>query len=165
MGSSPIAHAAAHGATPHRQGLWGIFEVFVDTFLICTLTALGILVSGCKIPYGMSVGAEVTTQAISTLFGARMSALLIALCMACFALSTLMAWSFYGMRCVEYLFHGRGKRAYLLCFSLLVLPFSVMEADIIWEMAEVFTVLMALCNVPCLLLLSREGHSFVKKDG
>lgn len=165
MGSSAIAHASAHGATPHRQGLWGIFEVFVDTFLICTLTALGILTSGCEIPWGQSAGAEITTQAISTLFGARMSALLITLCMACFALSTLMAWSFYGMRCVEYLLNGRGKKIYLLCFSLLVLPFSVMKADAIWEIAEVFTVLMALCNVPCLLLLSREGRSFVKKDG
>ena len=157
MGSSAIAHAAAHGATPHRQGLWGIFEVFVDTFLICTLTALGILTSGCTIPYGLSAGAELTGQAIASLFGPRMSALLIALCMACFALSTLMAWRFYGMRCVEYLFKGRGKGVYLLAFSLLTLPFSVMEAQSIWEMAEIFTVLMALCNLPCLLLLSVKG--------
>lgn len=165
MGSSAMAHAAAHGATPHRQGLWGIFEVFVDTFLICTLTAVGILASGCEIPYGKSAGAEITTAAIATVFGSGMSAFLLALCMACFALSTLMAWSYYGMRCVEYLFRGKGIKIYLAVFSLLVLPFSVMEAKTMWEMAEIFTVLMAFCNVPSLLLLSRSGRDIEKKDG
>lgn len=165
MGSSAIAHAAAHGATPHRQGLLGIFEVFVDTFLICTLTALGILTSGSAIPYGQAAGAELTTQAIATVFGTRMSALLIALCMACFALSTLLAWSFYGMRCVEYVFSGRGVRVYLTLFALLATPFSVMDAARMWEMAEIFTVLMALCNVPVLWICSRDGLKMEKKDG
>ncbi len=165
MGSSAIAHAAAHGAMPHRQGLWGIFEVFVDTMLICTLTALGILTSGCEIPYGKSVGAEVTTQALSQVFSDRMSAVLIALCMVCFALSTLMAWSFYGLRCMEYLTGGRGRKVYLMLFSLLVVPFSVMDTGGMWAMAEIFTLLMALCNVPSLLLLSRETAELEKKDG
>lgn len=165
MGSSAMAHAQAHGATPHRQGLWGIFEVFVDTMLICTITALGILVSGCEIPYGTSVGAELTTLALSTVFGGRMSAMLIALCMACFAVSTLMAWSFYGLRCLEYLTGGRGQRLYLVAFSLLVVPFSLLDVGKMWEMAEVFTVLMALCNLPAVLLLSREAAQMEKKDG
>lgn len=164
MGSSAMAHAAAHGATPHRQGLWGIFEVFADTMVVCTVTALGILCSGCEIPYGESVGAEVTTQALSTVFGPRMSAALIALCMVCFALSTLMAWSFYGLRCVEYLARGRGKKTYLILFSLLVVPFSVMDTAKMWSMAEGFTLLMALCNVPSLLLLCREIMQMEKKD-
>ena len=165
MGSSAIAHAAAHGATPQRQGLWGIFEVFVDTFLICTLTALGILVSGCEIPYGCAAGAEVTTQAVATLFGARMSAVMITLCMACFAVSTLMAWSFYGMRCVEYVTGGRGVKGYLMLFALLITPFALLPSAQMWEMAEVFTVLMALCNLPALLLLSGGEMKMEKKGG
>lgn len=163
MGSSAMAHAATHGATPHRQGLWGIFEVFFDTMVICTLTALGILTSGCAIPYGESVGAEVTTMALSIVFGPRMSAMLIALCMVCFALSTLMAWSFYGLRCVGYIAGSCGTKIYLLLFSVLVVPFSIMDTGKMWAMAEVFTLLMALCNVPALLLMHRESAQMEKK--
>ncbi len=163
MGSSAIAHAAAHGAEPHTQGLWGIFEVFADTFVMCTLTALGILTSGCEIPYGQAAGAEVTMQAIATVFGGRMSALLITLCMACFALSTLLAWSYYGMRCMEYLWKGRGVRGYLWMFSLLTAPFAVMDAAQMWEMAEVFTVMMALCNIPVLCLSTFPWMKMEKK--
>lgn len=162
MGSSAMAHAAAHGALPHTQGLWGIAEVFIDTFLVCSLTALGILCSGCDIPYGGAAGAEVTTQAMATVFGARTSALLMTLSLLCFAVSTLMTWSFYGMRCMEYLLHGKGVKIYLTIFSLLALPFSVMKSADMWEMTEVFTVLMSLCNLPFLLRMSGRK---MKKEG
>ena len=162
MGSSAMAHAAAHGAAPHTQGLWGLVEVFIDTFVVCSLTALGILCSGCAVPYGSVAGAELITQAMATVFNARTSALLITLSLLCFALSTLMTWSFYGMRCMEYLLHGKGIKIYLTVFSLLALPFSVMETADMWEMTEVFTVLMALCNLPFLLRMSGRK---MKKEG
>ena len=163
MGSSAIAHAATHGATPHEQGLLGIFEVFADTFVICTITALGILTSGCALPYGAQAGTELTVQALAAVFGARLSTVLIALCMLCFAVSTLMAWSFYGMRCVEYLGKGRGVKIYLTVFSLLATPFAVMDPGKMWGMTEAFTVLMALCNLPC--LVQEAKLKIVKKDG
>lgn len=162
MGSSAMAHAAAHGAAPHTQGLWGIMEVLIDTFVVCSLTALGILCSGCAVPYGSVAGAELITQAMATVFNARTSALLITLSLLCFALSTLMTWSFYGMRCMEYLLHGKGVKIYLSVFSLLALPFSVMKSADMWEMTEVFTVLMALCNLPFLLRMSGRK---MKKEG
>jgi len=85
MGSSPIAHAGAHAATPVRQGLLGIFEVFADTLVLCTLTALGILVSGCDIPYGQSAGAELTAQAMAAVFGLEAASTMISVCLGCFA--------------------------------------------------------------------------------
>ena len=135
----------------------------MGVMLAVTLTALGILTSGCEIPYGQAAGAEVTMQAIATIFGGRMSALLITLCMACFALSTLLAWSYYGMRCMEYLWKSRGVRGYLWMFSLLTAPFAVMDAAQMWEMAEVFTVMMALCNIPVLCLSTFPWMKMEKK--
>ena len=159
MGSSAMAHAAAYGAQPHKQGLWGIMEVFIDTMVICTLTALGILTSGCSIPYGGEAGAEVTTQALATVFGEKGSAFLISLCLACFAVSTLMAWSFYGRRCVEYLSGEGGQKAYLAVFSLSVIPFSVIEAGTVWKVAEMACVMMAFVNIPAVIKLLKT-----KKD-
>lgn len=156
MGSSAMAHAAAQGTEPHAQGLWGIMEVFIDTMVICTLTALGILTSGCPVPYGQNAGAEVTTGALSTVFGMRGSAFVIFLCLACFAVSTLMAWSFYGLRCVEYLGGKRGKKAYLAAFSLSVIPFSAVSAGKVWKASEIVCVLMALVNVPSVITLLKS---------
>lgn len=93
LGSAPIAHAAANCEGPVQQGIFGIFEVFVDTILICSLTALSIIISGVDVTFGEKPGSELITSAFSTIFGTKASALFIAFALMMFAYSTILGWS------------------------------------------------------------------------
>ena len=115
LGSAPMAHAAAE-AKPEEQGLLGIFEVFLDTIVLCTLTALAILVSGVPIPYGGAAGAELACAALETVFGALAPGLL-TLCIALLALGTLLCWQLYGLTCARYLWGNRGTAVYRAAFA------------------------------------------------
>ena len=154
MGSAPIAHALAAGTDPDRQGLLGVFEVFADTIVMCTLTALAILASGARVPYGEAAGAELTIAAFSTAFGGGAASLLIAVCVALFALSTLLSWSLYGERCFAYLTGGRLTNLYKGAFVLAIVLGSVMRLDAVWALSGTLNALMAVPNLVAMFPLS-----------
>lgn len=154
LGSAPIAHAATSETDPARQGLFGIFEVFVDTIVICTLTALAILTSGVNIPYGKNAGAELTIAAFADSFGAKTAGLLIAVCLVFFAFSSVLSWSLYGCRCAEYLFGMKSESVYRLVFVAANVLGAVCELSLVWNLSEALNGLMIIPNLISLLALS-----------
>lgn len=155
LGSAPIAHASAE-ATPEEQGLFGIFEVFLDTIVLCTLTGLTILVSGISVPYGSEAGVELTGEALSTVFGGWAPGLL-ALCLALLATATLISWNLYGVRCVSYLWGAPAIMIYQIVYVFLILWGSVMDFSLVWNFADVCNGLMALPNLAAVAALLVEG--------
>ena len=154
MGSAPIAHAGAQGADPDRQGLLGVFEVFADTIVICTLTAFAILASGVPVPYGGAAGAELVIAAFGTAFGDGLAALMTAICLALFALSTILSWSLYGERCFAYLTGGRWTTLYRTAFTGAVVLGAAMRLDVVWALSSTLNGLMAVPNLIALFPLS-----------
>jgi len=156
LGSSSIAHACADAKSPVDQAYYGVMEVFVDTIVLCTLTALALLCSGIRLPYGdaNAAGAVLTQNAIATVFGSGFSAAFLAVAIFFFALSTLIGWSLYGVRCVEYLFGSRAVLPYRVLFVLAVLPGATMELSLIWGIADTFNGMMAIPNLIALIALS-----------
>ncbi len=154
LGSSPIAHASANAKSPARQGLWGIFEVFTDTIVICTLTALLILVSGVPIEYGAVAGAELCAAALGTVFGEPLSAIFMAVSMTLFSFSSIVGWSLYGERCAGYLFDAKGERVYRAVFILAVAVSSVADLNVIIRLSDIMNALMIAPNIISLLMLS-----------
>ena len=154
LGSASIAHAAAQCDGPVQQGLYGIFEVFMDTLVICTLTALAVIVSGVDIPFGFKAGSALLTAAFATVWGSRFSALFIALSLMLFAYSTILGWSLYGTRCVQYLWGVKATRPYQVLFLGFVLLGSVSSADFVWDIADTCNGLTAIPNLAALFALS-----------
>ena len=154
LGSAAIAHAAAETPSPVDQGLYGIFEVFMDTVVICTLTALTIIISGVDITFGAKPGGELITGAFATVLGGKLSSLFVAIALMLFAFSTIVGWSLYGTRCVQYLFGLKASRAYQLIFIVVVVVGSVASADVVWDIADTFNGLMAIPNFIALFALS-----------
>ena len=157
MGSAPIAHAGAQTDDPDRQGLFGIFEVFADTIVICTLTALAILASGVKVPYGRAAGAELTIAAMGTVFGDGLAALL--------ALSTMLSWSLYGERCFAFLTGGRAAWLYRAAFIAAILPGAAMRMETVWTLSGTLNGLMAVPNLIALFPLSGEVARIARHIG
>lgn len=154
LGSAAIAHAAAETKGPVQQGLYGIFEVFVDTLLICTLTGLTIIVSGVDISFGVKPGSELITAAFATVFGNQFASLFVAIALMLFAFSTILGWSLYGSRCVEYLFGLKATKYYQIIFILMVVVGATTSLDIVWDIADTFNGLMAIPNFIALFALS-----------
>lgn len=152
MGTASIAHASADAAHPAEQGMMGLVEVFLDTFVICTMTALVILCSGCKIPYGIDSGAQLTISAFSVVYG-HFGKLIVSAFLAVFAYATILGWSFYGVRCTRYLFGRKAEPWYFALQTAAVLLGAVMNTSVVWKTAEVFNGLMAIPNLLVLLLL------------
>lgn len=152
MGTASIAHASANAAHPAEQGMMGLVEVFLDTFVICTMTALVILCSGCKIPYGIDSGAQLTISAFSVVYG-HFGKLIVSAFLAVFAYATILGWSFYGVRCTRYLFGRKAEPWYFALQTAAVLLGAVMNTSVVWKTAEVFNGLMAVPNLLVLLLL------------
>lgn len=165
MGSAPIAHAGAQTDDPDRQGLFGIFEVFADTIVICTLTALAILASGVKVPYGRAAGAELTIAAMGTVFGDGLAALLTSVCLALFALSTMLSWSLYGERCFAFLTGGRAAWLYRAAFIAAILPGAAMRMETVWTLSGTLNGLMAVPNLIALFPLSGEVARIARHIG
>lgn len=154
LGSAAIAHAAAETKGPVQQGMFGIFEVFMDTIVICTITALTIIVSGVGISWGVKPGSELITAAFSTVWGGKIAALFVAVALMLFAYSTILGWSLYGTRCVQYLFGLKGAKVYQLIFIVVIVIGSVSSLDVVWDMADTFNGLMAIPNFVALFALS-----------
>ena len=154
LGSAAIAHAAADTKSPVQQGLYGIFEVFADTIVICTLTALTIICSGVDITFGHKVGSELITAAFATMFGQKFASVFVALALMLFAFTTILGWSLYGSRCVQYLFGLKVSKAYQVVFIIVVVIGAVASLDVVWDIADTFNGLMAIPNFIALFALS-----------
>ena len=155
MGTASIAHAAADVKHPVQQGLLGIMEVFLDTIVICTVTALVILCSGISVPYGYDAGATLTSDAFSAVYGGWVT-VLIALSLLCFALATVLGWGYYGLRCAQYLFGDNISAAFMIMQVLTVILGAVLKTNIVWLLAEIVNGLMVIPNLIALIGLSPE---------
>lgn len=155
MGTAAIAHGAAQVDHPAQQGMMGIMEVFIDTIVICTMTALVILVSDTPITYGATAGAELTAAALSDCFGSWVTVIL-GICLFCFALATVLGWGLYAGRCAQYLFGSIRWRWFALCQAFCVILGAVLKTGVIWSFAEIVDGLMAIPNLVALMLLSPQ---------
>jgi len=162
MGTASIAHASAQVKHPVEQGLMGIMEVFLDTIVICTLTALAILVSGVPIPYGMDAGAELTTQAFTAVYGDGASVFL-ALALGCFAIATVLGWGLYGIRCVQFLFGEESWRGFIWMQVVTVVISAVMDTGVVWQAAETVNGLMVIPNLIMLAVMTPEVVRLTKE--
>lgn len=155
MGTASIAHAGADVSHPAEQGLMGIMEVFLDTILICTLTALVILVSGIPIPYGTDVGGELTTAAFTAVYG-DWASVFVACALCCFAFATVLGWGLYGARCAEFLFGSGAWKWFAVLQTVTVVIGAVLNTQVVWLLAETVNGLMAIPNLIVLAALSPE---------
>lgn len=155
MGTAAIAHGGANTDDPTKQGMMGILEVFIDTIVMCTMTALVILVSGVPVPYGTDAGSELTAQALSACYGSWVTVAL-SICLCCFALATVLGWGLYAGRCIEYLFGGIHWKAFATAQACAVVLGAVLETGLVWSFAEAVNGLMAIPNLIALMLLSKE---------
>ena len=161
LGTASIAHASADTGNPVRQGFFGIFEVFADTILICTTTALVILCSGVSIPYGMDAGAELTIQGFTYTYGNWVS-IFTAVALCCFAFSTILGWGLYGLRCLEFLLGSRSNKPFLIIYSLVAILGATLDLGFLWGFSETFNGLMAIPNLIALFLLSGTVMKLVR---
>ena len=151
LGASVLVHCAANVEEPVQQGMWGMFEVFADTMVVCTLTALVVLTSGLvDLDTGAALtdveGSALVGQAFSTVFGA-FGPQFIAVSVLLFAYSTTLGWSHYGTRAVVYLLGERAAAGYKLVFAAMVLVGAVMKLDLAWALSDTFNGLMMLPNL------------------
>ena len=162
LGTGSIAHACADTRKPVKQGFFGIFEVFVDTIVICTLTALVILCSGVPVGYGDAAGAELTILGFTSTYGSWVS-IFTAVAMCCFAFSTIIGWGLYGTRCVEFLLGTRANRPFMIVYALVAIVGATMELGLMWNIAETFNGLMVIPNLIAVFLLSGVVVRLVKE--
>ena len=153
LGTGSIAHACADTKKPVKQGMFGIFEVFTDTIVICTLTALVILCSGVAVDYGKAAGAELTILGFTSTYGSWVS-IFTAVAMCCFAFSTAVGWGLYGARCIEFLFSEKVIKPFMVVYSLVAILGATANLGLMWNIAETFNGLMAIPNLIALFLLS-----------
>lgn len=153
LGTGSIAHACADTRKPVKQGFFGIFEVFVDTIVICTLTALVILCSEVPITYGQAAGAELTISGFTATYGNWVS-LFTAVAMCCFAFSTIIGWGLYGARCIEFLFGTKVNKPFMFVYSLVAIVGATLDLGLLWSIAETFNGMMAIPNLIAVFLLS-----------
>ena len=163
LGTGSIAHACADTRKPVKQGMFGIFEVFADTIVICTCTALAILCSGVNIPWGSVTGTEVYQSALASVFGARTSAVFMAVTICLFAYTSVMGWAVYGSRCAEYISGRRGAALYGFLFPCVCLCGCVMSTKGAWQIADLINALMSLPNLASLLMLAPVAGKISRK--
>ena len=163
MGTAAIAHASSNVQHPTQQGLMGIIEVFLDTIVICTMTALVILCSNVIIPYGTDAGIALTADAFSAVCGEWVRIpLAIALCL--FAIATILGWGLYGARCAQFLFGEGAWRYFALLQGVAVIGGAVLETGTVWLVADIVNGLMAIPNLIALLLLTPKLVKLIKMN-
>ena len=155
MGTAAIAHGSAEGVQPAQQGLMGLMEVFLDTMVICTMTALVILTGGAGIPYGGHAGAELTARALSGTLGDWVRAALCG-CLALFGLATVLGWGYYAGRCAEFLFGRVNWKLFGVVQGIVVVLSIFLQTGTVWTAAEILNGLMAVPNLSAVLLLTPE---------
>ena len=162
LGTGSIAHACADTEKPIHQGLFGIFEVFADTIVICTLTALTILCSGVSINYGVDAGAELTISGFVSTYGSWIS-IFTAIALCCFAFSTILGWGLYGARCIEFIFGEKVIKPFMVVYALIAIVGATADLGLIWGIADTFNGLMAIPNLITLFLLSGTVVKLMKE--
>ena len=162
LGTGSIAHACADTRKPVKQGFFGIFEVFADTIVICTLTALVILCSGIPVGYGQAAGAELTILGFTSTYGDWVS-VFTALAMCCFAFSTIIGWGLYGARCIEFILGSKVIKPFMVVYSLVAILGATADLGLLWSIAETFNGLMAIPNLIAVFLLSGVVLKLVKE--
>lgn len=157
MGSSPISHAAVEQVSAVEQGFWGIFEVFFDTIVVCTLTALVLLTSGL-LDQGLD-GVSLSIACFEQGFG-QFGGILFAISIVAFAIPSILGWYYYAQECIRYLFTAKWVlRVYQLIFLGLIIIGSTMELHYVWELADTLNGLMSIPNLISLVIL----HGIVVK--
>ena len=155
LGTGSIAHACADMNNAVHQGMFGIFEVFMDTIVICTLTGLVILLGAPNIVYGQAAGAELTISGFTATYGGWVS-IFTAVAMCCFAFSTIIGWGLYGSRCIEFLGGEKLVRPFLVAYSFVSIIGATINLGLLWDIADTFNGLMAIPNLIALLVLSGQ---------
>ena len=164
LGTGSIAHAASDVEDPIRQGYFGIFEVFADTIVICSMTAFVILIGGENIAYGVAAGAELTIGGFTSVYGIWAS-IIAAVAMCCFAFSTIIGWGLYGTRCLEFLVGSKANRGFMIVYSFVAIVGATMDLGVLWDIADTFNGMMVIPNLIALFLLSGTVVKLVKKAG
>ena len=162
LGTGSIAHACADTKKPVKQGFFGIFEVFTDTIVICTLTALVILCSGVPVHYGQAAGAELTISGFTSTYGSWVS-IFTAVSMCCFAFSTIIGWGLYGARCIEFIFDEKIIKPFMVAYSLVAILGATVDLGLLWSIADTFNGLMAIPNLIGVFLLSGTVFRLTKE--
>ena len=134
----------------------------MDTIVICTMTALVILLSGIEVPYGAAAGAELTISGFTTVYGNWVS-IFTAIAMCCFAFSTIIGWGLYGARCIEFLFGTKVIKPFMVVYSLVAIVGATVNLGLIWSIAETFNGLMAIPNLIAVFLLSGTAFKLTKE--
>ena len=151
LGSSVMVHSNSNVKEPVKQGLWGIFEVFADTFVVCTMTAIVVLSSGAidlstgYVKEGVS-DATLVAQAFGNVFG-KPGQWFVAIAVLLFAFTTVLGWSHYGSKAVEYLFGTGGVKIYRVIFVLMIVSGAVMTSSLAWDISDTFNGLMMIPNL------------------
>jgi len=151
LGSSVLVHSSSNTKEPVKQGMWGIFEVFFDTFVVCTMTAIVVLSSGyIDLATGMPMeginGDTLVSQVFGQYFGA-FGTWFVAIAMLFFAFTTVLGWSQYGSKAVEYLFGIKGMKVYRIIFVAMIVSGAVMEGGLTWDLSDTFNGLMMIPNL------------------
>ena len=153
LGTGSIAHACADTNNAVHQGMFGIFEVFMDTIVVCTLTGLVILLGAPNIVYGQAAGAELTISGFTATYGGWVS-IFTAVAMCCFAFSTIIGWGLYGSRCIEFLGGEKLVRPFLVAYSFVSIIGATINLGLLWDIADTFNGLMAIPNLIGVIALS-----------
>ncbi len=157
LGSAPMAHASTSETNPVKQGLYGIFEVFMDTIVICTMTSLTLLcgyLSGIEVTWGVDAGTELIANSYSLMFGGQIGSLILAVCISLFAFSTILSWALYGSRCCEYILGTKSIKYYQLIFMVVIVIGACLKLDVVWTIADTLNGFMAIPNLIAILSLS-----------
>ena len=157
LGSSVLVHSSSDVKEPVRQGMWGIFEVFFDTFVVCTMTAIVVLSTGyvdlaTGAPVAGVSGDTLVSEAFGKIFGAP-GTWFIAVAMLFFAFTTVLGWSQYGTKAVEYLFGRTGVKIYKVIFVVMIVSGAVMDGGLAWDLSDTFNGLMMIPNLIGVLAL------------
>ena len=162
LGTGSIAHACADTSKPVKQGMFGIFEVFMDTIVICTMTAMVVLLSGVNITYGQAAGAELTISGFTSVYGNWVS-VFTAVAMCCFAFSTILGWGLYGQRCVEFLFGTKINKLYIIAYALVAIVGATVDLGLIWGISDTFNGFMTVPNLIAVFLLAPQVLKLIKE--
>lgn len=162
LGTGSIAHATADTDDAIKQGFFGIFEVFADTIVICTLTALTILCSDISFQYGSAAGAELTISGFVATYGSWIT-IFTAVSLCCFAFSTILGWGLYGARCLEFIFSEKVIKPFMIVYSLVAVVGATMDLGLLWDIADTFNGLMSIPNLIALFLLSGTVVQLLKE--
>jgi len=166
LGSAPIAAAAAQTSNPVSQALVSMTQTFIDTIIVCTLTGFAILSTG--VWQSGATGAELTTLAFNHGLPGNSGGIIVAVGLILFAYSTMLGWSYYGEKSLEYLFGAKFTKPYRIAFCIAIFLGAYIKLDLVWAIADVFNGLMAIPNLIALLALSgvvvAETNRYYKKQ-